>query len=175
MGSLINLSGQRFGRLLVLSRAPDHDGRVAWYCQCDCGNKTIATSHALRSGNKQSCGCYHREVFHRMVTKHGDARKPLYNVFISMHQRCENSNCKDFYFYGKRGTKVCPEWANYPTFKIWALKAGYRKGLTIDRINPNSDYCPDNCRWITIQEQQKNRRPKRQFSRKAGVASHAPK
>ena len=90
--------------------------------------------------------------------KHGGSKTPLYNVWKSMRQRCNNSKSHDYRWYGMDGVKICEEWDNFANFKKWALEHGYKNGLTIDRVNSHGPYSPENCRWITIQEQQKNKR-----------------
>ncbi len=151
-----DLAGKRFGRLSVL----DYAGTSTWRCRCDCGAIIAVKTYSLNSDRTRSCGCLRRESSAQRATKHNGATDPLYHVLNVMHQRCENPNNKDFKWYGAMGVKVCAEWTltNYPAFRNWALANGYRPGLTIDRENPDGDYSPDNCRWITIQEQQRNRR-----------------
>ena len=156
-----DLSGEQFGRLKVLSREPG-SGRVKYLCQCDCGNTRIVAADKLRSGHTRSCGCLRSEVSAARATRHGGTRDPLYAVLNEMHQRCENRNCYDYQWYGAKGVSVCQEWSlsNFPAFRSWAISTGYTSGVTIDRINPSGNYEPSNCRWITIQEQQRNRRPR---------------
>lgn len=153
---LQELAGQRFGRLTVLK----YIGGSRWLCECDCGELTRVLTYSLNSGTTKSCGCLRREIAATKATKHGGAADPLYHVLNTMHQRCENPENCDFKWYGAKGVTVCEEWAltNYPAFKSWAMANGYKPGLTIDRKDPTGTYSPDNCRWITIQEQQKNRR-----------------
>ena len=157
-----NLSGKRFGRLSVSNRT-EHPGRIKYYCVCDCGNEVTVAADKLRSGHTKSCGCLRKEVAAQRATKHGGANDPLYHVLSAMHQRCENPSSLDYIWYGARGIHVCAAWSlqNYSSFRDWAVKTGYAPGLTIDRTNPNADYEPNNCRWVTIQEQQKNRRPRK--------------
>lgn len=90
--------------------------------------------------------------------KHGGSGTPLYNVWKSMRQRCNNSKSHAYRWYGMDGVKICEEWDNFANFREWALKNGYKSGLTIDRVNSHGPYSPENCRWVTIQEQQKNKR-----------------
>lgn len=154
-----DLTGKRFGRLTVLAYA----GASQWRCRCDCGVEANVKTYSLNKGLTQSCGCLRREVMARKATKHNGANDPLYHVLKAMHQRCENPNNHDFKWYGAKGVAVCTEWSltNYAAFKAWALSSGYKHGLTIDRIDPTGPYSPDNCRWITIQDQQRNRRNSR--------------
>ena len=152
---LRDLSGSRFGHLVVLSRADDiilSSGRrkTAWLCICDCGRRTTVAAENLVIGHTRSCGC--------AVRKHGYARKErLYTIWVGMRQRCRDKNSKDYPHYGGRGIAVCEEWeSNYTAFRNWAMENGYREDLTIDRINVDGNYCPDNCRWITVAEQNRN-------------------
>lgn len=160
--AFLNLTEKRFGRLIALYPSHTSGGRGAWVCRCECGNVTTALTYSLTSGKTKSCGCIRREVAAKKATKHGEANAPLYHVPNSMHQRCENPRAHDYQWYGAMGVTVCDEWklTEYPAFKAWALENGYRPGLTIDRIDPGKGYSPDNCRWITIAEQQRNRRKK---------------
>lgn len=154
-----DLTGMKFGRLLVRCRA-ENPGKVRYVCQCACGNQVTVLADSLRRGVSQSCGCLRKEKMRNSHTKHGGTKEPLYYVLNMMHQRCENPKNKDYEYYGGRGITVCHEWKDYVAFRSWALKTGYAPGLTIDRIDPDGNYCPTNCRWITIEEQQKNRRPR---------------
>lgn len=154
-----DLSGQKFGRLTVIEYLPGS----LYRCRCECGTEVVTKTYSLKSGATRSCGCLRREVAARKATKHKGADDPLYHVLSAMHQRCENPKSHDYKWYGAQGVTVCPEWAltKYSTFKAWAEATGYRPGLTIDRVDPAGPYSPDNCRWITIQEQQRNRRNSR--------------
>lgn len=151
-----SLIGQKFGRLTPVEYVPGSYYR----CLCECGRQTTVKTYSLKRGLTRSCGCLRKEVMTKRATKHNGAKDPLYHVLNVMHQRCENPKSKDFKWYGALGVKVCEEWAltNYPAFKAWALEHGYRPGLTLDRIDPAGDYTPSNCCWITIQEQQRNKR-----------------
>ena len=154
MGAFIDLTGQKFGKLTVIERAENKNGRVAWLCKCDCGNFTTVTSKRLRNGDTKSCGCYHKEK----ISKHNKSNSRLYNIYSHIKQRCYNlKNCR-YKNYGGRGITICDEWLhNFQAFYDWAMANGYDDTLTIDRIDNNKGYSPDNCRWITNKEQQSNK------------------
>lgn len=152
---LIDITGQRFGRLTVIKRA---DSRT-WYCKCDCGNITKADSYQLRHGITKSCGCFHRELCGDKHRKHGMTRTRLYRIFYKMHERCYRTTNDNYKYYGGLGVKVCDEWFhNFENFKEWSLQNGYNDELTLDRINPAGNYEPSNCRWATWKQQCENRR-----------------
>ena len=154
-----DLTGTVFGRLTVCG----YLGHGKWSCTCSCGNTCETKTNALTSGRKRSCGCLAREAAKKRATTHGGCDEPLYHVLNAMHQRCSNPNCKDYKWYGAEGKTVCAEWKleNYAEFKRWAMESGYEPGLTIDRIDTDKGYYPDNCRWVSISEQQKNKRSTR--------------
>lgn len=161
MPSLIDLTGNRYGRLVVISRDAPKKGYhgAMWRCRCDCGNETIVNSQNLKSGNTTSCGCYGIERRTSATTKHHCSRTRLYRIWKAMKTRCYNNKFPGFRYYGLRGIKVCSEWLmDFGSFMAWAMANGYQENLTIDRINTNGDYCPDNCRWATMEEQNKNKR-----------------
>lgn len=161
MGKLIDLTGQRFGRLVVLGRdGSDKYGSALWRCRCNCGNEVLVTSSNLRRTN--SCGCLRRELVTKRDTAHGQRFTRLYRVWQGMKTRCNTPSSTSYRWYGARGITVCDEWMNnFESFRSWALTHGYRDDLTIDRINVDGNYEPDNCRWATVAEQQHNKRDSR--------------
>lgn len=159
---LTDLTGQRFGRLIVIVRAVSGPGRSYWQCQCDCGvTKNVAAS-CLKNGMTRSCGCLNSEVVsarnRATMTTHGQSKTPLYIVWQSMIRRCEDPRLKAYADYGGRGISVCREWRSPANFLAWAMTSGYSSGLTLDRRDNNGNYEPNNCRWVTMKVQCNNRR-----------------
>lgn len=153
---LKDLTGQRFGRLTVARSTDQRERRnVVYECSCDCGNACYISSRNLLSGHTTSCGCRQKET--QMKKKHGESTTRLYGIWRNMKYRCQNVKSKDFANYGGRGISVCSEWkSSYEAFRDWALANGYQECLSIDRIDPNGNYCPENCRWITMEAQHGN-------------------
>lgn len=156
-----DLTGQRFGRLLVLSLVDSPAGAdipTKWRCLCDCGNIVEIRGYNLKSGGSGSCGCLQKENAAKRQTTHGKTKTRLYVTWQHMIGRCTRKSDKNFSRYGGRGIKVCSDWLNsFEAFRNWAMSNGYADNLTIDRIDVNGNYCPENCRWVTHAEQQQNK------------------
>jgi len=156
MTKLIDLTGQRFGRLVVLERAENaKDGSICWKCKCDCGKIIVTRANSLRMNRTKSCGCLQKEYF---KTSHKESKTKFYKLWHGIIERCENSTNGSYKNYGAKGITICEEWHNYENFKNWALNNGYKEGLSIDRIDNNKGYYPENCRWVTFIKQQNNKK-----------------
>lgn len=158
MGAMIDLSGKVFDRLTVLRKeGRDSHGRALWKCKCTCGTDLIVISANLRSGNTGSCGCIRSRFAIPKESKSAETRKsPTYISWASMWSRCTNSNRNTWKYYGGRGITVCNQWKRFDNF---VDDMGERPaGKSLDRINTNGNYEPNNCRWATASEQMRNRR-----------------
>ena len=165
------------GRLVVVERLPNRvsksgDIKVMWRCLCDCGNETITRTYCLLHGETKSCGCLQKEIAAKHLNnyrpKHGGSKERLYRVWIDMRNRCSNKQNKN---YGERGISVCKEWEDYSKFQKWAFDNGYDQNapkfqMTLDRIDPNGNYEPSNCRFANSKEQNNNKRNNRYITYK---------
>lgn len=154
-----DLTGQKFGMLTVLGLDHIANRRSYWLCRCDCGNLKVLRGDTFRSGTGRpvavSCGCYNRT---KKVWSYIDNRSKtkLYRVYYAMLGRCNDPKCKVYHYYGGRGIKCL--FSNFEEFRDWALANGYEDGLTIDRINNDGNYEPNNCRWVPMSVNHENRR-----------------
>lgn len=187
MSKLVDIAGSRYGRLTVIKRvenyvSPKGCKKARWLCLCDCGKQHIATQNQLNRGIVKSCGCLKEEIARKQQQtliksgtahprfKHGGTvehkQERLYRVWANIRKRCTNPNDKNYKHYGGRGISCCPEWDEYASFRDWAMASGYDpdapKGqCTIDRIDVNGNYCPENCRWASQKDQMNNVRTNR--------------
>lgn len=160
MGKIKNIEGQRFGRLRVLFYVGQNKSKQAmWVAVCDCGGTVICDTHSLIRGNTKSCGCITEAFmkYKKPAITHGSCDHPVYNTWCNIRSRCYNKSNPKYPRYGGRGIKVCDEWQDFATFKDWALSHGYEQGLSIDRIDNDRDYCPENCRFVNNKIQSNNR------------------
>lgn len=154
----VDLTGERFGKLLVLSKGENKGKNTSWKCVCDCGTIRDYLTYNLTAGKSNSCGCQRIESLSKAFTTHGETGTRLYNIFKGMSQRCYNQNNPAYIYYGNKGVKICQEWKNdFLIFKEWAEKNGYNDEKSIDRIDASGNYEPDNCRWVSMQKQQNNK------------------
>lgn len=162
MGKFVDLTGKKFGRLTVIKRLPnDKWGHSRFLCQCECGNTKETTGDNLIRGICQSCGCIQKEVTIARSTIHNLCHTHIYKIWESIKRRCFLKNQKNYKNYGGRGITICDEWLNPENFYKWAIANGYKKGLSIDRIDVNGNYEPSNCRWATSVQQANNTRGNR--------------
>lgn len=167
-----DLTGCEFERLKVLSFDSVKNGQKMWKCRCSCGNEVIVSASHLKTGHTRSCGCIQKELARefcgKLAYKHGHSAERLYYVWGAMKRRCYSKKAKNYYNYGGRGIRVCDEWMDYEKFKEWAYSHGYddsavRGKTTIDRIDIDGNYCPENCMFISNTEQARNKRNNTHF------------
>ncbi len=167
--TVTDLSGLAFGRLTVESRAPDRiqpngSTKVMWACVCSCGARLVASASNLRSGNTSSCGCLRKEELTARSISHGMTKTAEYNSWFAAKQRCTNPKHQYFYAYGGRGIQMCKEWSD--SFEAFFAHMGPKPSPmhSIDRIDVDGNYCPENCRWASPQQQSSNKTNSRMLS-----------
>ena len=165
MPKVKDMTNETHGRLKVIStNGKAKNGDQKWLCQCECGGFITVQRSDLLSRNTQSCGCLQKETRIKSHTIHGDSANPkrLYRIWRGMKTRCLNANSKRFNDYGGRGIAIHHDWVeSYLNFRKWAMSNGYQDNLSIDRINNDGNYEPENCRWATLKEQNNNQRPRK--------------
>ena len=161
----VDFRGRKYGRLTVVDFVPKENTKLSfWLCRCECGNEKVIWSGHLTSGDAKSCGCLHDDLSRERLSRHGKSRTRLYKIWENMINRCSNPCMANWKYYGGRGIDVCEEWRkDFMNFYEWAISSGYDENApkwqcTIDRIDVNGNYEPNNCKWSTMKEQSINKR-----------------
>ena len=171
MSKFIDLTGRKFGELTVVRRVENHrSGQAMWLCACSCGGEHKVTSHNLTCGDVRTCGCLSRKLAAEKITRHGRHNTPAYNSWRGMKDRCTNPKHSAYARYGGRGITVCDRWLE--SFENFYADMGDRpEGLTLDRIDNDGPYSPNNCRWASRKEQSWNSSAVRLLDREGDARS----
>lgn len=155
----ISITGQVFGRLTILERVENaENGSVMYNCICSCGIKCIKAYTCIINGLTKSCGCYNVELGKVRFLTHGKSKHPLFRIWAGIKQRCYDKNVKAYRWYGLKGITMCDEWlSSFESFYSWGINAGWKTGLSIERLNNKFSYSPWNCKWIPRQKQNRNK------------------
>lgn len=157
MGRFLDITGEHFGRLKVNHIAGrNKHNQILWHCTCECGKEAVVIGHLMRYGYTQSCGCLHREMASKINLSHGMAQKPIYRIWRSMMQRCYDKNSNAYGRYGGRGISVCESWQDFNSF--YADMGDRPEGLSLERVDNDGDYSPENVVWADAKAQARNRR-----------------
>lgn len=181
MSRKIDLTGMKFGRLTVQYQVPNNNHHTRWHCVCECGNTKDVLQQNLANGHVRSCGCLLSErslerinAFNSSMGRehHNETKSRLYHIWIGIKARCLRKASTSYKNYGARGITICREWLDsFATFQEWALSNGYSDELSIDRVNVDEGYSPENCRWVSKSVQSFNiRMPARNTSGHVGVS-----
>lgn len=159
MGTPKDITGMKFNFIMPIRCVGSEHKKRLWECKCDCGNVFVTEATLIISGHTKSCGCWKRYINSQLHRTHGQTGTRLNRIWRGMKSRCNNPHVKDFSYYGGRGIKVCKEWSDsFESFRDWANSNGYAENLTLDRIEVNDNYTPDNCRWVDRLTQSRNKR-----------------
>ena len=152
---------EKYGRWTVLNKVGQQGHGFMLKCRCDCGTERIVNFQHLKRGTSKSCGCFRKEKTSEIMSTHRMSKTKLFKIWCGMKKRCFDKKCKSYADYGGRGIFACNEWLNFKPFMEWALANGYQRNLTIERIDNDEGYYPENCTFIPKREQAKNTRANR--------------